>query len=333
VEREINHLIEKLGKRLQVFRPELVHLRGVIEENSGHKTPTASFNLRLPSGQMAAQESADNTVAAIKAASQDLLHQLDKHKDQLRNSHKWRGRRRPAANRHESQVPFETTVAAVQTPTISAEDISSYVNVNLSRLERFIDREIFTREAAEQIASDSISRQEVIDETIARALSEGGEKPERLALEPWLYRVALSVIRDFAQDGQDGVSVQLEQSVGKSNKRSGDGPELQFQQPDESFTEETVSADRRVATPEDVADSDEIITLVQHALHGVSPAHREAFILNAIEGFTVDEIAAITDRKGDEVRTSILSVRKHLRGFPPIADRFRGRPRQSPAAD
>ena len=32
IEKEINHLIEKLRKRLQVFRPELVHLKGVIEQ-------------------------------------------------------------------------------------------------------------------------------------------------------------------------------------------------------------------------------------------------------------------------------------------------------------
>ena len=33
IEKEINHLIEKLRKRLQVFRPELVHLKGVVEQS------------------------------------------------------------------------------------------------------------------------------------------------------------------------------------------------------------------------------------------------------------------------------------------------------------
>src|SRR5204862_2183276 len=56
VEKEINHLIEKLRKRLQVFRPELVHLKGNIEQNSPREGIIVSFNLRLPSGQMAVQE-------------------------------------------------------------------------------------------------------------------------------------------------------------------------------------------------------------------------------------------------------------------------------------
>jgi RNA polymerase sigma factor (sigma-70 family) len=333
IEKEINHLTEKLGKRLQVFRPELVHLKGSIE-NSPHEGPTVSLNLRLPSGQMVARKSADAPVAAIKAASEDLLHQLGKHKEQLRNSHKWRGRRRPAANRHESQVPFETTVAAVQTPTISSEDIRSYVNVNLSRLERFIDREIYFRETSEQIALNSISKQEVIDETIARALGDGGEKPERLALEPWLYRIAIRVISDAAfADGENGSAIHLEQTVRRQNERASDEPHLQFHQPDESFTEETIIADRRMATPEDIADSDEMYKLVQYALAGSRPGDREAFLLYAIEGFTVDEVAVITDHKTEQVHSSIKAVREHLRRSPPIANRFRNRPPQSASAD
>ena len=253
LEREINHLIEKLDKRLQVFRPELVRLKGSVEESHTRKTPTVSLNLRLPSGQMASQESADTAVAAVKAAAEDLLHQLSKHKEQLRNSHKWRGRRRPGANRHESQVPFEATIASIQAPIISVEDIRSYVNANLGRLELFIDREIYFREAAEHFARNSVSKQDVIDETIARALGDDVERPERLALEPWLFRIALSVIRDIAYASrEDGAAIHLEQLIHRNNERASDEPQLQFHQPDESFSEENVIADRRTATPEDI---------------------------------------------------------------------------------
>jgi DNA-directed RNA polymerase specialized sigma24 family protein/ribosome-associated translation inhibitor RaiA len=334
LEREINHLIEKLGKRLHAFRPELVHLKGTLEENHSRKTPVVSLNLRLPSGQMAVQESADTAVAAIKAAADDLLHQLAKHKELLRNSHKWRGRRRPGSNRHESQVPFETTVAAVQAPIISVDDIRSYVNANLNRLELFIEREIYFREAAEQIAHNSVSKQEVIDETIARALGDDGERPERLALEPWLFRIALRVIGDLGFDSnEDGSTVHLEQQLRRHPERASDEPQLQFHQPDESFTEETILADRRAATPEAMASSDEMIRLVHYAMTDATPIDREAFILYAIEGFMVDEVAAITDRKAHEVLSSISLVRERLRRSPPIVDHFRDHPRPGSAAD
>jgi DNA-directed RNA polymerase specialized sigma24 family protein/ribosome-associated translation inhibitor RaiA len=326
IEKEINHLVEKLRKRLQVFRPELVHLKGVIEQNSPREGAIVSLNLRLPSGQMAVQESASNAATAIKAAFDDLLQQLTKHKDLLRSSHKWPRWRRGADTRPTTRVAFEDTVASVQAPTVSSDDVRSYVNANLKRLERFVERELYFRETAEQLLPDFVNKEEVIDEVIARALGDGGEKPERLALEPWLYRLAIRSIDDLSSSHQESLSsVPLEESVRKRNVRASDEAELQFHQPDETFTEETVIPDRRTATPEDIAYSDEMVTLVQYALDGTSRADREVFILHAIEGFSVDEIVAITDRKPSEIISSIVATREHLRRSPPLADRAKNK--------
>src|SRR5438270_1219528 len=199
IEKEINHLIEKLRKRLQVFRPELVHLKGVIEQNSPREGFSVSLNLRLPSGQMAAQQNAPAATMALKAAFDDLLQQLTKHKDLLRNEHKWPRWRRVGRSQPQPQVPFEETVAAVQPPpTASSEDISSYVNANVNRLVRFVDRELRFRENADVLPPDLLSVEEVVDEAVANALGDGLEKPERLALEPWLYRLAMRAIDDLS---------------------------------------------------------------------------------------------------------------------------------------
>jgi RNA polymerase sigma factor (sigma-70 family) len=323
LEKEINHMVEKLRKRLQVFRPELLHLKGVVEQNSAREGTKVSLNLRLPSGQLAVQQSAQTPLAAIKSAFDDLLQQITRHKDLLRSSHKWT-RRRSAYSRPESQVAFEDTLAAIQPSTISADDIRSYVNANLSRLERFVERELYFREAAEQIGPDSVTKEEVIDEVIAGALSENGDKPEKLALEPWLYRLAIHAIGDLQARSSDHVlSVPLEDSARTPNVRASDEPELQFHQPDETLTRESVIADPRTATPEEIASSDEMNSLVEFALAAAKPRDREVFILHTIEGFSVAEIAAITDRKPEAISASITAAREHLRRSPPIANRFR----------
>jgi RNA polymerase sigma factor (sigma-70 family) len=332
LEREIQHLIEKLRKRLQVFRPELLHLKGAVEQGSPREGTTVSLNLRLPSGQLAAQRSAPTPLAAIKSGFDDLLQQITRHKDLLRSSHKWTRRR--SSSRKLAQVPFEQTLAAVQSPTISAEDIRSYVNANLSRLERFVDREIYFREAAEQMAPNSITREEVIDEVIVAALGDGGDKPDKLALEPWLYRLAIHAIGDLVARSSDNVlSVHLEDSARIPNVRASDEPELQFHQPDETLTKESIIADRRVATPEDIASSDEMNTLVEFALSAAAPRDREVFILHTIEGFSVVEIAAITDRKPEAINASITAAREHLRRSPPIAQRFKNSTLQNTGTD
>ena len=325
-EKEIQHHIEKLQKRLQVFRPELVHLKGMIEETSAREGIIVSLNLRLPSGQMAVQAKASTASAAVKNAFDDLLQQLNKHKDLLRSSHKWTRRQKDVSARRNISVPFEQTVAAVFPATVSSDDVRSYVNVNLARLERFVEREIYFRETSDMVAEDSISKEEVIDETIAAALGDGQEKPERLALEPWLYRLAMRALDELSRpDGTNGGAVCLEQSARKRNVKASDEAELQFHQSDESLTEENIIADGRVATPEQIVGSDEMMHLIASALRDVRPSHREAFILHAIEGFGVDEISAITGVPPERVSNSISAARDHLRKSPGFARQFKGR--------
>lgn len=324
IEKEINQQIEKLRKRLQVFRPELVHLKGIVEQNSVREGFLVSLNLRLPSGQMAAQEKAPTATTAIKGTFDDLVEQLTKHKDHLRNQHKWPRWRRVGRARPQPQVPFEETVAAVQAPTVSSADISSYVNANLSRLQRFVERELRYRESMEQLAPEALTSSEVINEAVANALGDGMEKPERLALEPWLYRLSMRAIDDLSgRAGEGPAAVPLQRNERAPNVRASDEPQLQYHQPDEQLIAQDIIPDRGTATPEDIAASDEMITLVEAALLTAPRENREAFILNAVEGFTVEEIAAITDRKPDQVRAQVHSAREHLRKALPIPNEFR----------
>src|SRR5215831_451256 len=329
VEKDVQHQIEKLQKRLQVFRPELVHLKGMVEDVSPREGTSVSLNLRLPSGQMAVNKKAPTAEAAVKTAFEDLLQQLNKHKEILRASHKWqRGRRGDAARQGTTirEVPFEKTLAAVFPPTISSDDIRSYVNANLARLDRFVEREIYFREAQDTIAADSVSKEEVIDEAIAAALGDHLEKPEKLALEPWLYRQVLRALDELSRtDEANGTAVHLEDSARRRNVKGSDEAQLQFHQPDESITGETVIADSRVATPEQIMASDELLRLIASALRDLGAGPREAFILHAIEGFSVEEIVVITGEPAEQVLAYVSSARDHLRQAPALAKQFQGR--------
>ncbi len=325
VEREINQHIEKLQKRLQVFRPELVHLHAIIEENSAREGTVVSLNLRLPSGQMAAQESGPSPNAALKTAFDALRQQLTKHKDLLRAQHKWMHRRRAARTRPQPQVPFEETIAAVQPATVSEADISSYVNANLPRLTRFVERELRYRENSGLIQIDQFTPEDIVGEAISMALGDNLDRPERLALEPWLYRLAMRAIDELSERAVEPVpEVWLGSPAHRRNVGAGsDESHLQFHQPDESMTEETVIADRRIATPEQSASSDELITLVEAALLSARREDREAFLLFGIDGFSPEEISAISERPVEDVRKSINAAREHLRKALPVPDEFK----------
>jgi RNA polymerase sigma factor (sigma-70 family) len=315
------HVSYKVQKTPDIEK-ELVHLKVIVEQNSAREGTLVSVNLRLPSGQLAVQKKAASPTPAIKAGFEDLLQQINRHKELLRSSHKWRRWRGVPQESPEPGVPFEETLAAVAPPTVSADDIGSYVNANLSRLLRFVDRELYFRRADQQIPEGGISTEEVVDEAIARALSDG-DRPEKLALEPWLYRLAMQAMDEMLMRLKEPeASIHLEDSRRKQNVQASDEVALQYHQSDEGWTRESVIADRRVITPEQAAYSDEMNVLLEAALRGADRTDREAFLLYGIEGFSLNEIAAITGRHPEAVRESVQRARERVRNAPAMAHEF-----------
>lgn len=329
IEKEINHQLEKIAKRLHVFRPDLIHLKVVMEPNQPRGIHVA-LNLRLPSGQMAAQAQSLKAVSCLKAAFDELVRQIGKHKEQLRARNKWRHWRAGTSVSSvspEAEVEFATTLVAVRVSSVSADDIGLYVNANLARLERYIERELYFRRAADETTSSSdengLSTQEVVNEVVARAL---GDHPEKLALEPWLYRLARLAMDEMTSYLHEmDSSIHLEDSRRPQNVRASDEAALQFHQPDEGWTRESAIADRRISNPEQKAYCDEMVALVQSALRDTGRNEREAFLLYAIEGFGYDEIAAITGRHVEGVRESVDRARDCIRRAPAMAGEFRHR--------
>jgi DNA-directed RNA polymerase specialized sigma24 family protein len=68
-----------------------------------------------------------------------------------------------------------------------------------------------------------------------------------------------------------------------------------------------------------------MLRLIASALRDVGSGPREAFILFAIEGFGIEEIAAITGRPAEGVVSAIAVAREHLRKAPGVAQREQGR--------
>ncbi len=323
LEKLIQQQTEKLEKYLQVFRPELVHLKGSIEESSIRQGILVSLNLRLPSGQMASQETSATAVTAVKAAFTDIVEQLKKHKELLRNEHSWPRRRGP--QRAVPTIPFEQTLASVKPEQISNSDISNYIAINFPRLRRYVERELQYREDQEQIARDKISVEDVVSEAIANALSDQHEKPERIKLEPWIHRLAKQAIDHLSSDGEGAGEIPLQRSRGEQNVRGSDEAILQFQQPDEKLFEESVIPDPAADNPEELAARSELISQVETTLRDAGRTQREAFILYTVEGFTLDEIADITSHTVEEVRDAIRTAREHLQRALPMKDPLKDR--------
>ena len=352
IEKEINQHVTKLGRRLQAFRPELVHLHGTLDSGPPPNAFNVSLNLRLPSGQLSSHDSADSPAAAVKTAFSELLSQVQRHKEFLRSEHKWKRENsttrfvaeqveaaesqsspRPAPKKRNgrataTEVPespadkgtagnghassAEINEATFKNPPDIQSDVRGYIDAHLPNLDRFVNREVRYRESIGQLQGGLVSADEVIDEAVVTALS-AEEKPTNFSLQRWLYRLALQAINRVALgNSTEDSALPLEQHVRSQNVTASDESFLQFHQPGETFNRGDIVRDPRGFNPEELAASDEMVDQLEQALRGAKPNERESFVLFAIEGFTVGEILQVTDRDAESIRAEITAARAHL---------------------
>ena len=211
-------------------------------------------------------------------------------------------------------------MAAVKPQPVSPGDISTYIDANLPRLQRFVERELAHRESEGRLLRDEVPVDDVIGEAIANALGEHHDKPERMRLEPWLYRLALEAIDRLASSNGDEGRISLERGSATEEAHKTGEPSAQFDEPEEPVYVESAIVDSTAQTPEDLAARNELIERVERSLRDAGRNQREAFILYTIEGFTIDEIADITSHSAEQVRADIRSARDHLQTALPLRD-------------
>jgi len=328
VEREFQQQIEKLQKRLHVFKPDLIHLHAIVEPANGRNT-LVSLNLRLPSGQMNSQKPGEKPVNVVKSAFADLVAQLTRHKELLRGQ--WTGKSRraargKAAGNNVGAAELSSSVQSAsrtQGDTEARDDLEHWISGNLDRLQRFVERELRTRVMAGQVREEQISPEEVVDEVMVSALSQEDASADFLTRESWFQRLAMQAIRRLVHDNADTAVVSLDSSAGTPNVTGSDEDTLQFHQPDDRLQEESVIRDQSVRTPEEIFSSEEMVAQLNLALVGLSTQDREAFVLYTLEGFTVEEISRLSDRSADLVRKSIHHVRERVQQRLPEHNEFR----------
>jgi RNA polymerase sigma factor (sigma-70 family) len=344
VERELQHQVQKLERRLQVFKPELVQFHAVLDQENSRKAGM-TVNLRLPSGQLAAQGSGKNALAAVKAAFADLLSQLTRHKELLRGhltrkalrkegrelvvhavaTRTVRSRDDGGRQHGDGEMAAATAAPAAPTKTDGAvvADVEMWLSANLRKLEQFIDQELTFQVESERIREDQITREEVVDEVIVSALSHEDGKAHLLSLESWFHRLALQAIRRLAHANADTGNVSLDAPAGKQNVTGSDENVLQYHQPDDSLPEESIIRDQSVRTPEEIMAGDEMVAQLDIVLREVQTQDREAFVLFTLEGFTVEEISRLAGRPAEQVRRSIDHARAHIQQKLPAQNQLR----------
>ena len=96
VEKETERHVNKLGRLLKSYEPDLVQLHGAFSKNPHNQEHSLSLNLSLPTGTLHATGTGGNLRASCKKAFSELEVQVKKHQARLRKDYEWK-RKRPHA--------------------------------------------------------------------------------------------------------------------------------------------------------------------------------------------------------------------------------------------
>jgi RNA polymerase sigma factor (sigma-70 family) len=325
VEREFQHQVQRLGRRLHVFKPDLIHLHALVNQEHS-RIISWSLNLRLPSGQMAVQRSGDNPVSTVKAAFADLVAQVTKHKELLRGD--WRRRAGSKSTSDSVGAAIQPPAAPPQKPVAAVKPsrgngVEAWISVNLPALRVFVEKELQVRAGNGQIRDGQVTSEEVIDEVMVSALSHEDSRAVLLTPESWFHRLALQAIRRLIKSNADTGDLSLDAPARTQNVTGSDENILQYHQPDDRLREENVIVDASARTPEQIFADEEMVSQLDLILHEVKTADREAFVLYTLEGFTVEEISRLAGRPPEQVRKSIQHARERIQQHLPEENQYR----------
>lgn len=95
IDGEAKHHIEKLGRLLKRYDPDLVQLHGSLgkQPRTSEFNFNFSLNLTLPTGTLHATGQGADVRASAKAAFADIEAQVKKHQEKLRKDYVWKRKR------------------------------------------------------------------------------------------------------------------------------------------------------------------------------------------------------------------------------------------------
>jgi ribosome-associated translation inhibitor RaiA len=91
---EVMRRLDKLGKLLRSYEPDLVQIKGVFSKHPRTDEQSLALTLSLPTGTLRATGNGKNVLAGCKKAFSEIEMQIKKHQSLLRREHEWK-RKRP----------------------------------------------------------------------------------------------------------------------------------------------------------------------------------------------------------------------------------------------
>jgi len=297
---------DRIVRRLSRVPLDLVSLQCEIDLNPHLKEGYASLTLKLPTGKLNARGVGRTVLAALRDAVEDMLVELDRHRNRNRREQRSQKAYRLGVNGNGELDQLLEKIDAEQ-----PADTAKIIRQTLGELYPFVRRQLTRHsEVLDRPECNSIDVADVVEEAVLRALSRQSERPADVPFDRWLFSCAYDVIvsEEDSLAERDG-SVSLEDELAEKPLIEGptSGEEIILDQiPATRFFADILPADGQ-RSPEDEMTGRDLRAALMHAIRHLPDASRRVLSLVALEGLEEREAAR-------RLRCSEASVRDVMAG-------------------
>lgn len=300
---ELNRLTLKLEKLTSVFPTSTTYLLCSVWRE-GESLSGVTLTLAIAGRELRASAEHSSPVQATRKAFGDLERQVNALIQQRREEEFWQRTSR-------DRFAHDSARAAEPLPSTRSEAAAS-IDRELSELYNFVRREIAIRQAHGDLKRGELTVAEIVDEVALTAMEQYAEPPADLNFRPWLFQLALDVIKRRGSEVEAARgTIDLAQPV---QERSQSEDEVyDFYQPDHETQLVDLIPDGLLPTPEETLAASELQQCINRELARLPRRWREAFMLYSVEGLTLEEVARVTCHPIDATRRAIELARELLR--------------------
>jgi RNA polymerase sigma factor (sigma-70 family) len=295
-EKLIDRQTQKIQKWLPTFNPEVVDLTLNVESLTRGSQYRTSLLLTIPQRTIRVEELEDNATSSIVKAFAELRRRVKRFKSQLNRERLWRKEPEPAG------VPL--------TPAVW--EVEEALRDNLEKIENYIRREVYHQVIAGTMPRGFLEPHALVDDVFLHVRANYLSKPASLSIEQWVFQVVRETLRrqlDEIEEHRD--EPHLEENA--AQVEGWEDERLNFYQPDESLMVEDLLRDGKSSNPEEILAEEEVEEQLHRCIARLPEPLRESFVLFALEGFTSDEVAMMTDKSAEDVVKDVESARNILK--------------------
>ncbi|GEM_PF-6639429 len=305
IEELIRWHLQGLERRMARLHLSAASLQGRVTRSEAKEPFELTLILKLPQGALQIKQRGTEIETLLRIGFQALEHQLGQ----------------PHLGQPTPKPPFAAPPREAEEN--SAEDLREAINRQLPRLSQYVEREIGYFLSTGELSAGMVRVEDIVDETVVRALTEYATRPPQLSLAGWLITLAKDVLD--AQVWQNNTSggemgrqeARVEQQVARvPPERAGAAIEDEmyyWYQPDEDLRVEDIVADPHTRSPEEIAAQRQLQYDLDQMIAFLPKRWRDAFVLHMIEGFTLEQVSLVTGATLERVQRDVQAARDFLR--------------------